>query len=190
VTAPAATRSAPAPPPRGGAPAPQTVAPAVREPAPASERPALPARPAAATSNGHGADDEAGRGPASPEQARWKGLVDALQRASASRFFRLSYSKVLEVGEDVLRVAVTGREAIAALTAADVRAQIEDAIERAFGRRLTFEPVAPGDGSVPSATANHAALDRQAREDPVVQLSVEILEGRVEGVLPRNRREH
>jgi DNA polymerase-3 subunit gamma/tau len=190
VTAPAATRSAPAPPPRGGAPAPQPVAPAVREPAPASERPALPARPAAATSNGHGADDEAGRGPASPEQARWKGLVDALQRASASRFFRLSYSKVLEVGEDVLRVAVTGREAIAALTAADVRAQIEDAIERAFGRRLTFEPVAPGDGSVPSATANHAALDRQAREDPVVQLSVEILEGRVEGVLPRNRREH
>ena len=53
----------------------------------------------------------------------------------------------------------------------------------------TFEPVVQGDGNVPSTQGNHAALDRQAREDPVVQLSVEILEGRVEGVLPRNRRE-
>ncbi|MEW6271831.1 MAG: DNA polymerase III subunit gamma/tau [Thermodesulfobacteriota bacterium] len=137
--------------------------------------------------NGNGAGG--GGGGASPEQARWKSLVDALQRASASRFFRLSYSKVVELRGDVLRVAVTGKEAINALTAPDVRSQIEDAIEREFGRRLTFDPVVPGDGSVPSPTANHAALDRQAREDPVVQLSVEILEGRVEGVLPRNRRE-
>jgi hypothetical protein len=135
--------------------------------------------------NGHGPD---ARG-ASPDQARWKTLVDGLQRASASRFFRLSYSKLLEAGEGALRVAVTGKEAIAALTTPDARAAIEDAIEREFGRRLAFEPVIAGDGTVPSATANHAVLDRQGREDPVVQLSVEILEGRVEGVLPRSRRE-
>ena len=30
-------------------------------------------------------------------------------------------------------------------------------------------------------------LDRQAREDPVVQLSVELLEGTVEAVVPRKR---
>lgn len=157
----------------------------------------FPARATAASSapgttatNGNGSSAARGTASAaSTDQARWKGLVDALQRASASRFFRLSYSKVLEVGDEVLRVAVTGKEAVAALTAPDVRAQIEEAIERAFGRRLRFEPVVPGDGSVPSPTANHAALDRAAREDPIVQLSVEILEGRVEGVLPRNRRE-
>ena len=120
---------------------------------------------------------------------RWKTLVDALQRASASRFFRLSYSKVVEIGDSTISIAVTGKEAISALTAPEVKATIEDAIEREFGRRLAFEPVVPGDGSVPSATSNHATLDRQGREDPAVQLSVEILEGRVEGVLPRSRRE-
>jgi hypothetical protein len=128
-------------------------------------------------------------GPAANDQVRWKTIVDALQRASASRFFRLSYSKVVDVGDTSIRVALTGREAVAALSAAEVKATIEEAIEREFGRRLAFEPVVQGDGSVPSTQGNHAALDRQAREDPVVQLSVEILEGRVEGVLPRNRRE-
>jgi len=140
--------------------------------------------------NGHG---DGGRGGgaagASPDQVRWKSLVDALQRSSASRFFRLSYSKVVEVGDTAVRVAVTGREAVSALSMPEVKNTIEDALEREFGRRLAFEPVVVGDGSVPSATSSHAALDRQAREDPVVQLSVEILEGRVEGVLPRNRRE-
>ncbi len=115
--------------------------------------------------------------------------MDALQRSSASRFFRLSYSKVVEVGDTSVRVAVTGREAVSALSTPEVKSTIEAALEREFGRRLAFEPVVVGDGSVPSATSNHAALDRQAREDPVVQLSVEILEGRVEGVLPRSRRE-
>ncbi|MBY0273896.1 hypothetical protein K2Z84_01040, partial [Candidatus Binatia bacterium] len=123
------------------------------------------------------------------EQARWKAVVDALQRASASRFFRLSYSKVVSVGDDAIRVALTGREAVAALSAAELKSAIEEAVEREFGRRLAFEPVVQGDGSVPSTQGNHAALDRQAREDPVVQLTVEILEGRVEGVLPRARRE-
>ncbi|MFN8601363.1 MAG: DNA polymerase III subunit gamma/tau [Candidatus Binatia bacterium] len=131
----------------------------------------------------------AAAGAPATDQARWKSIVDALQRSSASRFFRLSYSKVVDVGESSIRVALTGREAAAALSAAEVKATIEDAIEREYGRRLSFEPVVQGDGNVPSTQGNHAALDRQAREDPVVQLSVEILEGRVEGVLPRNRRE-
>jgi len=142
---------------------------------------------AGVAANGH--DGAAARGAGATEQVRWKTLVDALQRASASRFFRLSYSKVVEIGDSTISIAVTGKEAISALTAPEVKATIEDAIEREFGRRLAFEPVVPGDGSVPSATSNHATLDRQGREDPAVQLSVEILEGRVEGVLPRSRRE-
>jgi DNA polymerase-3 subunit gamma/tau len=179
--APAAPAPAPRPqvmpaPPRADAAPPPTIPPAGAAPAPArSEAPAM-----AATSGG--------AAPAN-DQARWKTIVDALQRASASRFFRLSYSKVVEVGDASIRVALTGREAVAALSAAEVKSTIEDAVEREFGRRLAFEPVVQGDGSVPSTQGNHAALDRQAREDPVVQLSVEILEGRVEGVLPRNRRE-
>jgi DNA polymerase-3 subunit gamma/tau len=138
---------------------------------------------------GNGSSADGGSIAPAPEQARWKTLVDALQRASASRFFRLSYSKVVQVTDTAVRVAVTGKEAVSALSAPDVKAAVEEAIEREFGRRLAFEPVVLGDGTVPSTQGNHAALDRQAREDPVVQLSVEILEGRVEGVLPRNRRE-
>lgn len=162
------------PPPRSDPAAPPSIPPAgAREASPVA------APMAAASAGSAGATD----------QTRWKAIVDALQRASASRFFRLSYSKVVDVGESSIRVALTGREAAAALSAAEVKATIEDAIEREFGRRLAFEPVVQGDGSVPSTQGNHAALDRQAREDPVVQLSVEILEGRVEGVLPRNRRE-
>ena len=164
---------------------PQAVAVPRNESAPPPSIPPAGAREAAAPT----AQGGAAAGAAATDQARWKSVVDALQRASASRFFRLSYSKVVDVGESSIRVALTGREAAAALSAAEVKATIEDAIEREYGRRLAFEPVVQGDGNVPSTQGNHATLDRQAREDPVVQLSVEILEGRVEGVLPRNRRE-
>ena len=164
---------------------PQAVAVPRNESAPPPSIPPAGAREAAAPT----AQGGAAAGAAATDQARWKSVVDALQRASASRFFRLSYSKVVDVGESSIRVALTGREAAAALSTAEVKATIEDAIEREYGRRLAFEPVVQGDGNVPSTQGNHATLDRQAREDPVVQLSVEILEGRVEGVLPRNRRE-
>ena len=164
---------------------PQAVAVPRNESAPPPSIPPAGAREAAAPT----APGGAAAGAAATDQARWKSVVDALQRASASRFFRLSYSKVVDVGESSIRVALTGREAAAALSTAEVKATIEDAIEREYGRRLAFEPVVQGDGNVPSTQGNHATLDRQAREDPVVQLSVEILEGRVEGVLPRNRRE-
>ena len=164
---------------------PQAVAVPRNESAPPPSIPPAGAREAEAPT----AQGGAAAGAAATDQARWKSVVDALQRASASRFFRLSYSKVVDVGESSIRVALTGREAAAALSAAEVKATIEDAIEREYGRRLAFEPVVQGDGNVPSTQGNHATLDRQAREDPVVQLSVEILEGRVEGVLPRNRRE-
>ena len=164
---------------------PQAVAVPRNESAPPPSIPPAGAREAEAPT----AQGGAAAGAAATDQARWKSVVDALQRASASRFFRLSYSKVVDVGESSIRVALTGREAAAALSAAEVKATIEDAIEREYGRRLAFEPVVQGDGNVPSTQGNHATLDRQAREDPVVQLSVSILEGRVEGVLPRNRRE-
>jgi len=185
AAAPATIRAAAAP---TQEPRPQPAAMAAT--AGSSPAPAAPPAPASGPrhDNGH-AVSAVGQGTGGPDQVRWKTLVDGLQRASASRFFRLSYSKLVEVGDSALRVAVTGKEAVSALTTPEVKATIEDAIEREFGRRLVFEPIVPGDGSGPSATANHAVLDRQAREDPVVQLSVEILEGRVEGVLPRNRRD-
>jgi len=179
-----ASPTSPARPPVAPPPAPR----AAPVPAAGSLEEALP-RNGSGAANGATRGAAAGGGSGSPDQVRWKTLVDGLQRASASRFFRLSYSKLVEVGDEAVRVAVTGREAVAALSTPDVKGAIEDALAREFGRRLAFEPVVVGDGSVPSATANHAALDRQAREDPVVQLSVEILEGRVEGVLPRSRRD-
>lgn len=195
-------RSAPAPAPSGRpstTPAASAAVPTIPrpQPPPAPVRAASDAPPPsipppgarAASSDAALAAERSTAAAGASEQVRWKAVVDALQRASASRFFRLSYSKVVDVGESSLRVALTGREAVAALSAADLKSAIEDAIEREFGRRLVFEPVVQGDGSVPSTQGNHAALDRQAREDPVVQLTVEILEGRVEGVLPRARRE-
>ena len=188
AAAPGGRSMSPAAPP-GTSPRPEPRAAAAPSPVRGEVAAGGPMRAAAAASNGEQAAPGDPRGAATPDQVRWKSLVDALQRASASRFFRLSYSKIVEVGDAAVRVAVTGREAVNALSAPEVKKAIEEAIEREFGRRLAFEPVVVGDGSVPSATANHAALDRQAREDPVVQLSVEILEGRVEGVLPRNRRE-
>jgi DNA polymerase-3 subunit gamma/tau len=184
---PAPRASAPPPAPTPGRPQSVAALPPRSDSAPPPTIPPSGAReaPPAATA----ASPAVAGSAAATDQARWKSIVDALQRASASRFFRLSYSRVVDVGDASIRVALTGREAAAALSAAEVKATIEDAIEREFGRRLAFEPVVQGDGSVPSTQGNHAALDRQAREDPVVQLSVEILEGRVEGVLPRNRRE-
>jgi DNA polymerase-3 subunit gamma/tau len=193
-TRPAAASASPV---RGGAMGPASPA-SVRSAGPpagaslsaVAERTAVPAAATAAAvvaPNGHA--DGATRAADGAQQARWKTLVDGLQRASASRFFRLSYSKVVALDERSIRVAVTGKEAISALTTPEVKATIEEAIEREFGCRLAFEPMAPGDGGIPGVTSNHAALDRQAREDPAVQLSVEILEGRVEGVLPRARRE-
>ena len=184
----AAPRSGAAPAGGSAGPRPVAVAPVPR--ADAGPPPSVPPPGARDVAQGAGPSPGAPAGDAgAAEQARWKSIVDALQRASASRFFRLSYSKVIGVGESSVRVALTGREAVAALSTPDVKATIEEALEREFGRRLAFEPVVQGDGTVPSTQGNHAALDRQAREDPVVQLSVEILEGRVEGVLPRTRRE-
>ena len=186
------------PPPRSAAAPGSASGPAASAPRPVAV--AAPSRtagpppgiPPAGASEAHGIAAAPAGAPGSAgatEQARWKSIVDALQRASASRFFRLSYSKVVDVSESAVRVALTGREAVAALSAPDLKTAIENALEREFGRRLAFEPVVQGDGAIPSTQGNHAALDRQAREDPVVQLSVEILEGRVEGVLPRSRRE-
>ena len=91
------------------------------------------------------------------------------------------------------RVAVTGREAVTALSEREVRAAVEAAIERTFGRRVRFAPMVPGpgpgDATGPApARPETKTLDRQAREDPLVQASVEILEGTVEAVVPRNRR--
>ena len=90
-------------------------------------------------------------------------------------------------------MAVTGREAVTALSEREVRAAVEAAIERTFGRRVRFAPMVPGpgpgDATGPApARPETKTLDRQAREDPLVQASVEILEGTVEAVVPRNRR--
>jgi hypothetical protein len=115
--------------------------------------------------------------------------VDALQRERASRFFRLAYSRVVGLDGDALRVAVTGREAANALADRETREAIEAAIEREFGSRLRFEAVVPGEAvAVESVRVDRATIDRQAREDPLVLASVELLEGRVEAVVPRTRR--
>jgi DNA polymerase III subunit gamma/tau len=125
----------------------------------------------------------------SPHQPRWQRLVDSLQKERASRFFRLSYSRVVTLDDDRIVVAVTGREAATALLGSETRTQIEAAIEREFGKALRFEPVAPGaSASEETGPVDRATLDRRAREDPVVQLSVELLDGRVEAIVPRTRR--
>jgi DNA polymerase-3 subunit gamma/tau len=133
----------------------------------------------------------AGAEPASaPEQPRWKALVGRLQRERASRFFRLSYSRLLEITEDEIRVAVAGREAADARREDETRRAIERAVEEEFGRRLRFVCVLPDEGEPqPQSRPAQASLDREAREDPVVKLSMEVLEGRVEAVVPRTRHE-
>ena len=127
------------------------------------------------------------------DEARWQHLVEGLQRERAAKFFRLSYSRLLSIDDEEARVAVTGREAVTALSEREVRAAVEAAIERTFGRRVRFAPMVPGpgpgDATGPApARPETKTLDRQAREDPLVQASVEILEGTVEAVVPRNRR--
>jgi len=133
-------------------------------------------------------------GPSAPaadsaEQKRWTGLVAALQREKASRFFRLAYSRVLAIGDGVIRIAVTGREAIAALGEPETRAMIEKAIEREYGQSLRFEAVGPDAAGAAPLRADPMSLERQGREDPLVRMSVEILDGKVEGVVARTRRE-
>ena len=121
----------------------------------------------------------------SPEQPRWKGIVDSLQREKASRFFRLSYSRLLEVAEGELRVGVTGQDAVTALTTPDVREDIERAIAAAFGKDLRFSPVVLEEsGAVPKV----ADLEKEARQDPVVKLGLELLDGKIEAVMPREKR--
>src|SRR5262249_17426573 len=103
--------------------APSEAAPAPRTPAPVERSETAIARPeriaeAADAGPAVGLPDDA------PEQQRWKALVDGLQREKASRFFRLSYSRVLSVGPDAIRVAVAGREAANALLEGDTRESI------------------------------------------------------------------
>ena len=121
----------------------------------------------------------------SPEQPRWKGIVDSLQKEKASRFFRLSYSRLLEVAEGELRVGVTGHDAVTALSTPDVREDIERAIAAAFGEDLRFSPVVLEEsGAVPKV----ADLEKEARQDPVVKLGLELLDGKIEAVMPREKR--
>jgi DNA polymerase III gamma/tau subunit len=142
------------------------------------------ARPATPASAAPGAD--------SAEQKRWAGLVAGLQREKASRFFRLAYSRVIGIGDGVIRIAVTGREAVAALGEHETKAMIEKAIEREYGQSLRFEAVAADSAAAAGAgplRADPMSLERQGREDPLVRMSVEILDGKVEGVVARTRRE-
>src|SRR5581483_10856332 len=131
------------------------------------------ARDMAAFRSGAGSDGEdgsAGVGGAAekvaesgPHQERWQRLVDGLQRERASRFFRLSYSRVVDFDDDSLRVAVTGREAANALLERDAREAIEAAIAREFERPLRFVPVVPGETpAAEPARVDRATLDRQA----------------------------
>ena len=150
------------------------------------------AKPAASHSESVPPEPAVGPGsePASaPEQPRWKALVGRLQRERASRFFRLSYSRLIAISGDELRVAVAGPEAAEALRDAETLQAIERAAEEEFGRRLRFVCVLPGTGEPDQAPATQVSLDREGREDPVVKLSMEVLDGRVEAVVPRNRRE-
>ena len=137
-----------------------------------------------------GSATDAGEAASSPEQPRWKALVGRLQRERASRFFRLSYSRLVGITDTEIRVAVAGREAAEALREDETRRAIERAVEEEFGRPLRFVCVLPEEGEVKAqARPAQATLDREAREDPVVKLTMEVLEGRVEAVVPRTRHE-
>jgi len=139
--------------------------------------------PAAAAAPPEAVDDPAA-------QQRWEGVVGELQKQQTARFFRLAYSKVVAVGGGVIRISVASRNALAELTRPETRAMIEAAIEREYGRCLRFEPVSPDDaGKGGEPRAESVSLERQGREDPLVRMSVEVLQGRVEGVVARRRRE-
>ena len=131
---------------------------------------------------------DGGSAAGAPGEARWKRLVASLTGRSAARFFRLSFSRLLEIDEarGDMRILVTGPEAAAALGEAAVVAEIEAAIREEFGRPFRFVAVAD-ENRQPGGAAQD--LDRAAREDPVVKLSVEVLAGHIEAVLPRTRRE-
>ena len=191
----------PGPVPRASAasPAPPRPAPVDADDAPAQARdgasaamerpaPAPAGAPAGGASPATGIEFSA----SASDAERWQRLVEALQRERAAKFFRLSFSKLVSLDDEAARVAVTTREAVNALSEREVRAAIEDAIEQAFGRRVRFEPLVQGASDAGGAGGGALrpeprTLDRQAREDPVVQLSVELLEGTVEAVVPRKR---
>jgi DNA polymerase-3 subunit gamma/tau len=169
-TSPAAVRPATAP---GSSPA--------ADAAPAGDRQGSSAAAAAHPQAANGGDPH-------PLQARWDALVATLQREQLSRFFHLAHSRVLTVDDECIRIGVTRKEAVAALTDASSRSTIEDRLERELRRRLALEVVSPGKDAAASPAPTVASLERQAREDPVVQASVELLDGRVEAVVPRTRR--
>jgi DNA polymerase-3 subunit gamma/tau len=160
----------------------ETAAPAGKSSS-ASPPATAPAAPVAAALSG--AVSGSPKSEPSPEQPRWKGVVDALQKEKASRFFRLSYSRLLEVAQGELRVGVTGQDAVTALTNPEVRADIEKAIEKAFGESLRFAPVILEESGVVPRVAD---LEKEARQDPVVKLGLELLDGKIEAVLPREKR--
>ena len=121
-------------------------------------------------------------------QETWEALVSELQKQQTARFFRLAYSEVVGLEEDRLWVRVTGGKALAELMKPETRRLIEEAATAAYGRPLLFEGVA-SEGEGTTERAEPVSLERQGREDPVVKWSVEVLDGKVEGVQPLQRRE-
>ena len=122
-------------------------------------------------------------------QKRWKGVVGELQKQQAARFFRLAFSEVLALGNGVIRIAVSGANAVNELQKPETKRLIEAAIAEEYGESLAFEPVpADGDGGA-GRRSEPVSLERQGRDDPLVRMSVEVLSGRVEGVVARSRRE-
>ncbi len=124
-------------------------------------------------------------------QRHWQSVVSELQRKQTARFFRLAYSEVVALRGDTLRVAVTSQAAAEELNRSETRRLIEEALTGEMGRAMRFEPVAGKGGAGEPGKAADAAqsIDRQAREDPVVRLSMEVLDGTFEGVVARSRRE-
>ncbi len=123
-------------------------------------------------------------------QKRWQTIVGNLQTQQTARFFRLAYSRVVGFGDGVIKISVTGKNALPELEKPDTRRMIEEALANEYGESLRFEAVS-ADGATPggAARAETVSLERQGREDPLVRASVEVLQGRVEGVVARSRRE-
>ena len=124
-------------------------------------------------------------------QRHWQEVVSELQRKQTARFFRLAYSEVVALRDDTLQVAVTSQAAAEELNRNDTRRLIEQALAAEMGRPMRFEPIAgKGGAGQPGKAADSAqSIDRQAREDPVVRLSMEVLDGTFEGVVARSRRD-